>query len=152
MTAFEHEVFPGKLVWAQWLSTGFSLVCFLACTGDLSLRYPLATALWLLGNGLLAAGRLLFRPVGPTERPWLKAFLWLVGITGPGLLWWALTANSDLTFRDQHTSIRQHRTMSMDPEEEEIETRRYRTKYYLFEERMGEIARRPVQHGEKIGY
>jgi hypothetical protein len=152
MTTPAQQASTDWLTWAHWLSLSLNLGCLLAGLGDLSLRNPFLVVLWLLGNGLVAAGRLSAHRVGPSERPWLKAFLWVGGLASPGLLWWALSANDDITFRDAQTTIRQHRTLSMDSEEEQVETRHYQTTYFLFEERVGTIESRPVQPGEQIGY
>jgi hypothetical protein len=152
MALSEFELSTSKLFWAQWLSTGLSLCCLLVGLGDFSLRYPLPIVLWLLGSGVLAIGRLVAQQVGPVERPWLKTCLWSVVLASPGLLWWAATANYDITFRDAQTTIRQHRTISIDYDEEEIETRRYQAIDALFEVPMGSVERRPVQPGEAIGY
>jgi hypothetical protein len=152
MIASDFELSTNKLFWVQWLSTGLSLCCLLVGLGDFSLRTPLPMVLWLLGSGVLAGGRLVAQQVGPVERPWLKTFLWSVGLVSPGLLWWATTANDDITFRDAQITIRQHRTISMDYDEEEIETRRYQAIDALFEVPVGNVERRPVQPGEPIGY
>jgi hypothetical protein len=152
MALTEFELSISKLFWAQWLSTSLSLCCLLVSLGDFSLRNPLPIVLWLLGSEVLAIGRLVARQVGPVERPWLKRFLWSVVLASPGLLWWAATANDDITFRDEQTTIRQHRTISMDYDEEEIETRRYQATDALFEVPVGSVERRRVQPGESIAY
>lgn len=148
----ELEFSTSKLFWVQWLNLILLFCCAAACAGGFSLRDPLPVVWWLLGCGVLAAGRLVARQVGPSERPWLKAFVGGLVLAGPVLLWWASTANDDITFRDEHTTIRQHRTMSMDPDEEQVETRRYQAVDAVFEVPVGEVERRPVQSGESVGY
>jgi hypothetical protein len=152
MTDHELALHTNKLFWVQWLNLALLFCCAAACSGNYSLRDPLPIVWWLLGCGVLAAGRLVARQVGPRERPWLWVFLVGLVLSGPVLLWWASSANGDITFRDAYTTIREHRTMSMDPDEEEIETTRYQTVDAIFEVPVGEVKRRPVQHGESIGY
>jgi len=152
VAANEWEVSTSKLFWVQWLNIALLFCCAAACSGSFSLRNPLPILWGLLGCGILAAGRLVTRQVGPGERPWLKTFLCGAVLTGPALFWWASTANDDITFRDEHTTIRQHRTISMDPEEEQVETRQYQAVDAVFEVPVGEVERRPVQPGESIGY
>jgi hypothetical protein len=145
MAATEFELSTSKLFWVQWLSTGLSLGGLLAGLDGFSLRDPLPVVLWLLGSGALAAGRLAARQAGPGERGWLQTLVLGLVLAGPGLLWWAATANDDITFRDEQTTIRRHRTISMDPDEEEIETRRYQAVDALFEVQVGNVEREPVQ-------
>jgi hypothetical protein len=152
MIAPDFELSTSKLFWAQWLSTGLSLCCLLVGLGDFTLRNPLPMVLWLLGSGILAIGRLVAQRVGPVERPWLKLFLWSVIFASPGLLWWGATANDDITFRDEQTTIRQQRTIALDYDDEEIETRRYQAIDALFEVPVGKVERRRVQSGELISY
>jgi hypothetical protein len=151
MAATEFEISTSKLFWVQWLSAGLSLCCLCAGLEDLFLRNPLPIVLWLLGSGVLAIGRLFARQAGPVERPWLLTFLLSLGLASPGLLLWAATANADITFRDEYTTVREYRTISMDPKEEEIITQRYRAIDALFEVPVGEAERRSVMHRE-YGY
>jgi hypothetical protein len=148
MEATEFELSTSKLFWVQWLSTALSLCCLLAGLGDFWLRNPLPIVFWLLGSGVLAAGRLVAQQVGPVERPWLKACLVGLVLASPGLLFWASTANDDITFRDEQTTIRQYRTFSMDADEAEIETTHYVRIDALFEVPVGNMESRRVQHGD----
>lgn len=137
-------------VWIQWLNTGLSIICLSIGTGDLVLRHPLAVVLWLLGTGVLAVVRLSLQSIDPLERLLLKALGWAVGLTSPVLLLWAYSVNSDIVFRDANTTTRQNRTMSWfggGAGEEQIETRHYRTTYFLFEARVGQIESRPATGG-----
>ena len=84
------------------------------------------------------------------ERQVLKPFAWMVGLLSPLLLLWACTANDDVIFRDTDTTIRQHRTefsFGGGPDEEEIITTHYRTRYWLYEEETGQ-ERKPAQGGQ----
>ena len=63
----EHHESPIRLAWGHWLSCGLSIGFLYAgmSNSDLSLRYPLPFAGWLLANVALAVWRLSHNPCGP---------------------------------------------------------------------------------------
>ena len=138
----EHTETPIRLAWGHWLSCGLSIGFLCAGNSDLSLRYPLPFVCWLLANVALAVWRLSRQPMWSIERQLLKPFVWIVGLLSPLLLMGACTANDDVIFRDADSTIRQYRTefsFGGGPDEEQLITTHYRTRYGLYEEKTGQI-------------
>ena len=101
-------------------------------------RYPALLGGWLLANVAYAVWRLYYQPMWKIERQLLKPFIWLVCLPTLLLLLYACVGNDDtIIFRDANTTIRQHRTafsFGGGPDEENIVTTYYRTRYLLYEE------------------
>jgi hypothetical protein len=150
MNDMEHEGEPIRLAWGHWLSIGLSIGFLCAGNSELSLRYPLPIVGWVVANVVLAVWRLFRQPMWSIERQLLKPFAWIMGLLSPLMLLGAWTANDDVIFRDADTAIRQHRTefsFGGGPDEEEIVTTHYRTRYGLYEEKTGQIERKPAEGG-----
>jgi hypothetical protein len=137
MNNTEYNEPPGRLAWELWLSCGLNICFICAGTGTLSLRYPEFFVGWLLVNVALAVWRLVWQPMWDIERRLLKLFAWL----SPLLLLGAGTPTGEIIFRDADTTIRQYRTESFfggGPDEEQLVTVHYRTRYGLYEEETGQ--------------
>lgn len=146
----ESKELPTELAWGHWLSIGLNILLLCIGTGPLVPRYPALLGGWLLANVAYAIWRLYYQPMWQIERQLLKPFIWLACLPAPLLVLGACLGYDDtIIFRDADTTIRQHRTefsFGGGPDEEEIVTTHYRTRYLLYEEETHQESK-PAQGG-----